>query len=232
MTRTVEVALVPVFQFGVFSDGDLAFFAGPNLDFAGRVHTNGDLFLLAGGGSTVTFHDKVTAWGNVIRWELPNGITAATSNHLGSVDILTTAQGCDGVKPNCRDMGADTVNLTDEGSVLPGRPSTWTTGGQNTAWPNISQAGAITTLDYRWKLWKPGRHGSQKTVSALHQHHPGSWDHNRSRLKSSGGLRREKSLPRLWAHRDSTTKLRFVCSLPIRPPTSVRAALQMQTMFA
>ena len=43
MLRTVEVALIPVFQFGVFSDSDLSFFSSPDLDFKGRVHTNGDL---------------------------------------------------------------------------------------------------------------------------------------------------------------------------------------------
>ena len=29
MTRGVEVALIPVFQFGVFSDSDLSYFPGP-----------------------------------------------------------------------------------------------------------------------------------------------------------------------------------------------------------
>src|ERR1700685_3843403 len=45
MSRTIEVALIPVFQFGVFSDSDLGFYSSPNLKFAGRVHTNGDLYL-------------------------------------------------------------------------------------------------------------------------------------------------------------------------------------------
>src|SRR5580698_8524009 len=45
MSRTIEVALIPVFQFGVFSDSDLGFYNSPDLDFAGRVHTNGDLYL-------------------------------------------------------------------------------------------------------------------------------------------------------------------------------------------
>src|ERR1700757_3137873 len=39
MTRSAQVALIPVFQFGVFSDSDLGFFSSPNLSFAGRVHT-------------------------------------------------------------------------------------------------------------------------------------------------------------------------------------------------
>jgi hypothetical protein len=166
MSRQVEVALVPVFQFGVFSDGDLSFFAGPNLDFAGRVHTNGDLYVLEGTGGTVTFHDKVTAWGNVIRWELANGTTAAATAHLGSVDILTQAQGCDGALPkpnaNCRDMGADTTNGTDESSVLPGSaPNTWTTGGQNPAWPALS-GGTYATWIIDGNYGNPGGTGARK----------------------------------------------------------------------
>lgn len=139
MSRTVEVALVPVFQFGIFSDSDLSFFAGPSLDFAGRVHTNGDLFLAEGNGSVLTFHDKVTAWGNVIRWELPNGNTDPNTNHQGDVDVPTASQGCDGGRPACRNMGVDLNNWTNEGSVTVGAAgNTWTTGGQNAGWPSVS----------------------------------------------------------------------------------------------
>ena len=53
MTRGVEVALIPVFQFGVFSDSDLSYFAGPPFAFQGRVHTNGNLFLAANSGPLV-----------------------------------------------------------------------------------------------------------------------------------------------------------------------------------
>ncbi|HTZ98063.1 MAG TPA: hypothetical protein VMB18_16795 [Terriglobales bacterium] len=141
MSRTVEVALIPVFQFGIFSQSDLSFFAGPNLDFQGRVHTNGDLYLAEGTGGTVTFHDQVSAWGNVIRWEMADGNTTAGFNptHLGNVDILTAASGCDGAQPHCRNMGADTNNATNEGSIANGaNPTTWTTSGQNTNWQTIS----------------------------------------------------------------------------------------------
>src|SRR5271170_1169806 len=85
MSRTIEVALIPVFQFGVFSESDLSFFAGVPLTFVGRTHTNGDLYLDAGTGATTTFEDKVTAWGNVIRTQLANGDTSAGTNHLGTV---------------------------------------------------------------------------------------------------------------------------------------------------
>ncbi|MFZ0286412.1 MAG: hypothetical protein WAL32_14375, partial [Terriglobales bacterium] len=112
---------------------DLSFFAGVNLDFNGRVHTNGDLYIAAGTGDTLTFHNKITAYGNVIRWELPNSNTNANTAHLGTVSIPTAAQGCDGGKPACRAMAAT------EGSVtVNAAPATWTTGGQNANWPTIS----------------------------------------------------------------------------------------------
>ena len=49
MVRQVEVARIPIFQFGVFSESDLSFFPGPDFDFNGRVHTNRNLFLAATG---------------------------------------------------------------------------------------------------------------------------------------------------------------------------------------
>ena len=57
MYRTVEIALIPVFQFGVFSDSDLSYFPGPVFDFAGRVHTNGNLFLAD--GNKLQLHEGV-----------------------------------------------------------------------------------------------------------------------------------------------------------------------------
>jgi hypothetical protein len=134
MVRTVEMALVPVFQFGIFSDSDLSFFAGVNLDFQGRVHTNGDLYLSAGNGVSATFHDKVTAFGNVIRTLQPNGEpNAAGAGHLGSIFILTASQGCDGAQPACRSMAATEGSVTGGGgdpAVSPynaGPPNTWQT---------------------------------------------------------------------------------------------------------
>ena len=102
MSRTVEVALIPVFQFGVFSESDLSFFPGVNLAFAGRTHTNGDLYLDAGTGATTTFRDKVTAWGMFVRTVLANGNTSAATADLGTVDILTAAQGCSGARHRAR----------------------------------------------------------------------------------------------------------------------------------
>ena len=41
-----------MFQFGIFSENDLSFFAGPNFAFGGRVHTNQHLFLKQDGDAT------------------------------------------------------------------------------------------------------------------------------------------------------------------------------------
>jgi Tfp pilus assembly protein PilX len=149
MSRTVEVALIPVFQFGVFSESDLSFFAGVNLNFAGRTHTNGDLYLDAGTGATTTFQDKVTAWGNVIRTVLANGNTSVATAHLGTVDILTAAQGCSGAQPACRAMAQT------EGSVVGGPASL-----QNPLWLSTISVGDYNSWIIDGNYGNPGGTGA------------------------------------------------------------------------
>ena len=60
LTRTLQTVAIPVFQFGIFSENDLSFFAGPNFNFGGRVHTNSNLYLARGDGNTLTLADRVT----------------------------------------------------------------------------------------------------------------------------------------------------------------------------
>ena len=48
LRRRLQTVSIPVFQFGIFSETDLSFFAGPEFSFGGRVHTNGNLFLASG----------------------------------------------------------------------------------------------------------------------------------------------------------------------------------------
>lgn len=140
MARTIEVAMIPVFQFGVFSDSDLGFFSSPTLDFAGRVHTNGNLFLGVANCCTITFHDKITAYGEVVRQQLPNGLAASSNNDSGTVDILTASAGCDGSQPNCRSMAAT------EGSVVAGPTSAYNAGSTGKS-PTPSWY-TISTSDY------------------------------------------------------------------------------------
>ena len=88
LVRQVQTVGIPVFQFGYFSDSDLDFFAGPNFNFGGRAHTNGNLWLAEGNGNTLTMSNKVTAVGEVITSNLENG-WPSSSNYGGTVNITT-----------------------------------------------------------------------------------------------------------------------------------------------
>jgi Tfp pilus assembly protein PilX len=136
MTRGAQVALIPVFQFGVFSESDLSFFSGPNFDVVGPVHTNGDLYPFVGPGSTLTFHNKVEAWGNVVRTQLANGYNAAT-NYNGTVDVPTTANGCSTPTTNCVAMTATNSASFGDGSVTgPGSATPQTNSTYNSTYWN------------------------------------------------------------------------------------------------
>ena len=93
LSRTVEVALLPAFEFGVFCDGDCDYFAGPNFNFGGRVHTNGNLFLAS--GANLTFTDKIAAVGQVIMDQLENG-WGTGNGYTGNVWVPTAGSGCPG----------------------------------------------------------------------------------------------------------------------------------------
>jgi Tfp pilus assembly protein PilX len=138
MVRQAQVALIPVFQFGVFSESDLSFFSGPNLDMAGPVHTNGDLYPFVGPGSTLTFHNKVEAYGNVVRTQLANGYNAAT-NYNGTVDVPNASNGCTTPTTNCVAMTATNSASYGDGSVdgAGGNPPQSTYNG--TAWNTFSK---------------------------------------------------------------------------------------------
>jgi Tfp pilus assembly protein PilX len=141
MTRTAEVALIPVFQFGVFSDSDLFFGRSPNLGFAGRVHTNGDLYLGVADGYNLVFGDKISAFENVIRQQMDNGVTTAGNDNSGTVMIPTQANGCSSQMANvaaaspsatCVDISTTALGSTD-GSVTGGHAS-----GQFGSWKSVS----------------------------------------------------------------------------------------------
>src|SRR6202167_5978414 len=140
MTRTAEVALIPVFQFGVFCDGDCFFGRSPNLGFAGRVHTNGDLYLGVADGYNLVFGDKISAFGNVIREQMDNGVPSAGNDNGGTVMIPTTSGGCSvqmanvaAAVPSATCVDVSTYLGATNGSVTDGHAST-----QYTPWYNVS----------------------------------------------------------------------------------------------
>jgi type IV pilus assembly PilX-like protein len=131
LTRTVEVALLPAFEFGIFCDGDCDYFAGPDFNFGGRVHTNGNLFVAS--GSKLTFTDKIAAVGQVIMDQLENG-HATAAGYTGTPYVPNAGGGCPaapgtGPAANCLALPA--------GSWTGGFPPTGTA---NPAWTGISKA--------------------------------------------------------------------------------------------
>ncbi len=92
LQREVQTVGIPVFQFGFFSQTDLDFFAGPNFNFGGRVHTNGNLWLAEGSGNALTLNQKVTTAGELISSNLENGYATATA-YPGAVDITNGSGG-------------------------------------------------------------------------------------------------------------------------------------------
>jgi hypothetical protein len=79
---------IPLFQFGIFYDDDLEFHPGPRFDFGGRVHSNGNLFLMAGTG--LYFSSRVSAHRNVVSDVARNGYSA---NHWGDNVFIKNGEG-------------------------------------------------------------------------------------------------------------------------------------------
>jgi hypothetical protein len=121
LQRTTQTVGIPMFQFGVFCDGDCSFFPGPNFNFGGRTHTNGNLFLAS--GATLWLSDKVTAVKDIIRTNLENGFPTTTGSYNGIVDVTTS--------PGSASYRALAYS---EGSLV-GTVGT----AANTNWPTISQ---------------------------------------------------------------------------------------------
>jgi|HubBroStandDraft_1064217.scaffolds.fasta_scaffold00570_15 Tfp pilus assembly protein PilX len=113
MTRNAQVALIPVFQFGMFCENDCSIFPGSGMTFAGPIHANGDFYPLVGAGATLTFQAKVSAYGNIVRTVLPNTETA--SGRTGTVYVPTAN--------NTNACSTPTTNCTTMASVSSGSPS-------------------------------------------------------------------------------------------------------------
>jgi len=129
MTREVEISRIPVFQFGVFSDGDLSYFSNGLIQLRSRVHTNGNLFLAAGSTKELVFYSRVSAAKEVVRAELANGLSPAVEGWTSSVKIPTAPNGCEGAMPACRDL------LSSEGSKTGGPASA-----DNPVWTKLSES--------------------------------------------------------------------------------------------
>ena len=99
MARTAQVALIPVFQFGMFCEGDCSIFPGSGMTFAGPVHSNGDFYPFVGSGANLTFQGKVSAYGNIVRTVFPNTNTASAETGTVYVPTSGSATACSNASP-------------------------------------------------------------------------------------------------------------------------------------
>src|SRR5262245_10149513 len=109
LTREFYNHKIPIFQFGIFYNRDLAIHPGPVMYFSGRVHSNANLFVMSGNG--INFTNRVTAVGEVIRDWNRNGRTAP-GNWDGKVWIADPSGTLQELKP--------ASGGTYYGSVIPG----------------------------------------------------------------------------------------------------------------
>jgi len=72
LTQSVEDRLIPLFQFGVFYNGDLEIFPGPSMTFNGRIHSNKDIYIGPGSGNTLKVDSRTSSAGNIYRCRKDN----------------------------------------------------------------------------------------------------------------------------------------------------------------
>jgi hypothetical protein len=129
LVRKINNYLIPIFQFGMFSNEDLEVHPGPPFAFNGRVHANGNLYI----SGTMTFLAKVTTANELVVDVLRNGNThdQAMAVQVGAVTVPLT-------------MGSATGGPNFSGSApglrgyFPGSPD----GAANTTWNSTSVAAA------------------------------------------------------------------------------------------
>jgi Tfp pilus assembly protein PilX len=130
LTRQMNNYLVPIFQFGMFSNEDMEIHPGPDFVFNGRVHANGNLYL----NGNIRFLSKVTTAAEAVRDVLRNGGThsGTVSFDVGSINVL---------------MSKGSVNSgPNVGGNYPGSP----TGTLNSTWKTTSVATAQAGVDNKF----------------------------------------------------------------------------------
>ncbi len=89
LTRSMNNYLIPVFQFGMFSNRDIEIHPGPAFAFNGRVHANGNIYVT----NNVTFLAKVTTANELVHDVFRNGVVPGSSNvalQVGTIRVPLT----------------------------------------------------------------------------------------------------------------------------------------------
>jgi hypothetical protein len=89
LTRQMNNYLIPIFQFGIFSNEDIELHPGAPFSFNGRVHANGNIYV----NGIVTFQSKVTTANELIYDVVRNGVIRVGANvavQVGTVRVPLT----------------------------------------------------------------------------------------------------------------------------------------------
>lgn len=89
LTRQMNNYLIPIFQFGMFSNEDIELHPGAPFSFNGRVHANGNIYV----NGIVTFQSKVTTANELIYDVVRNGVVRTGANvavQVGTVRVPLT----------------------------------------------------------------------------------------------------------------------------------------------
>jgi hypothetical protein len=135
LTRDMNNYLIPLFQFGMFSDEDIELHPGPPFTFNGRVHANGNVYV----NGSVKFLAKVTTANEFIYDVLRNGSArsgATVSMQVGSVNVAVT-KGSMNAGPN---LPSATASPVGQRGYFPTSPN----GTINSSWTTDSVAAATT----------------------------------------------------------------------------------------
>ena len=126
LTRQMNNYLIPIFQFGMFSNKDIELHPGPPFSFNGRVHANGNVYV----NGNVRFMSKVTSANELIYDVVRNGVARVGANvsvQVGAVTVPLTMGSMFG--------GPNIVGSIDgQRGFFPGSPD----GSINGAWDSTS----------------------------------------------------------------------------------------------
>lgn len=92
LERDFNNYLVPLFQFGIFSNEDLEFAPGPMLTFNGRIHTNKNLYALR----NIKFLNRVSTAGEFVRDAKASGVSNTSYGNdqvyfqVNGINVLST----------------------------------------------------------------------------------------------------------------------------------------------
>ncbi|MGH9931460.1 MAG: hypothetical protein ACREA9_19810 [Pyrinomonadaceae bacterium] len=130
LTRNMNNYLIPLFQFGMFSDNDIELHPGAPFTFNGRVHANGNVYV----AGLVKFLDRVTSANEVLYDTMRNGAAR------GSASTVSMAVG----------PGAINVPL-DKGSLNGGPNIVGQTSGQPNYFPGSPDGTVWNPATFVWK---------------------------------------------------------------------------------